>query len=119
LIDAALKNGANRIYGFEYRTSELRKHRDEARQMAIKAARDKAQDLSGALGCRIGKPRTINEFAGGYWSYRGANTMANSYAQVASQAPGAGGEGDDSDVMPLGQVAVRANVSVVFDLIAE
>src|SRR5439155_22246201 len=42
LINAALENGANYLMGFEFRTSELRKHRDQARKMAIKAAKEKA-----------------------------------------------------------------------------
>src|SRR5439155_20223766 len=42
LIDSALNNGANYLMGFEFRTSELRKHRDQARKMAIKAAKEKA-----------------------------------------------------------------------------
>jgi uncharacterized protein YggE len=42
LVDAVLKNGANQFSGIEFRTSELRKHRDQARRMAIKAAKEKA-----------------------------------------------------------------------------
>lgn len=117
LIDTALKNGANRLMGFEFRTTELRKHRDVARSLAIKAAKEKAIALAKDLDCRIGSPRTINESGGyyGYWGsswggYRGA--MSQNTMQDSGAAASAGGE-----AMPLGQIGVRAQVNVTFDLI--
>jgi uncharacterized protein YggE len=114
LIDEALKNGANELAGFEFRTTELRKHRDEARVMAIRAAKEKAAALAKELDCGVGKPRLITENGEGYFGGYGWR-MANSMAQNAVQiAPGGGGESDES--LPLGQIAVRATVSVTFDL---
>jgi uncharacterized protein len=116
LVDSALKSGANRIYGFDFRTTELRKHRDEARKMAIEAAREKAVALAAELDCKLGKPRTIDEEAAAMY-YRGnwgGNAIAN--AQVQAQAPGVDESGQ---VMPLGQIPVRANVRVVFDLVPQ
>lgn len=117
LIDAGLKNGANQLLGFEFRTTELRKYRDQARKMAIKAAKEKAIDLAGELDCAIGKPRTISEgYAGSYggysWRYNSAMQMAQNSMQEAPAAPG----GEQEETMPLGQIAIRAQVSVVFDL---
>jgi uncharacterized protein YggE len=116
LVATALKNGANRIHGFEFKTTELRKHRDEARKRAIRAAKEKAEALAAELGAKAGKPRSIGEGYSGGGSYRswwgwGGNYQAN--AQVAVQGDG-GGEGGET--MPLGQIAVRAQVSVTFDL---
>src|SRR5262249_31289177 len=68
LVDTALNNGANKMMGFEFKTKELRKHRDQARQMAIKAAREKAQALAAALGATVGAPRTIQEGSADYYS---------------------------------------------------
>ncbi len=116
LIDAGLKNGANQLQGFTYQTTELRKHRDKARAMAIVAAKEKATDLSAAVGCKVASPRTITESSGHYY-YGGYNRSANAYAQNSVQAA-PGGEGEGGETMPLGQIAVRANVSVTFDLIA-
>jgi uncharacterized protein YggE len=121
LVTTALKSGANRLLGFEYRTSELRKHRDEARKMAIRAAREKAVALTGELGCGLGKPNTIGE---GYYGYAGMwssrwNWGANAQAQVAAQAPGGGdgGAGDEGGIAPLGQIGVRAQINVTFELV--
>ena len=61
LIDSALVSGANRLHGIEYKDSNLRKHRDEARRMAAKAAREKAELFASELGVKVGKPLVIEE----------------------------------------------------------
>ncbi|HEY6931050.1 MAG TPA: SIMPL domain-containing protein, partial [Thermoanaerobaculia bacterium] len=61
VIEAALKNGANHLEGYELRTTELRKYRDEARKQAVNAAREKAEALAAELGCKLGAPRSIGE----------------------------------------------------------
>jgi uncharacterized protein YggE len=115
LVNLALKSGANLLSGVDLRSTELRKHRDSARSMAIKAAKEKAEALARDLECTIGAPRTIGESGSVYWGggYQFGNRYA--YAQnVAQAAPGEAGEGGET--MPLGQIAVRATVSVTFDL---
>jgi uncharacterized protein YggE len=114
-VDAALHNGANQLMSVQYRSSELRKHRDAARAMAIKAAKEKATALAGELGAKIGAPRTITEGYAGYGGGYGWNRMnAQNSMQVAG---GGGGGGDDNEATPLGQIGISANVSVVFDLV--
>lgn len=120
LVTRALKNGANRLFGLEYRTTELRKHRDSARQMAIKAAKEKAEALAGELECKLGSPRTITEGSIGYWgpvSRWGGNgwMMANNSQNFVQNTGGGADEGGET--MPLGQIAVKAQVSVSFDLV--
>ncbi len=77
LTETAINAGANRLLGFEYRNTELRKFRDQARRMAIKAAHEKALDLADALSCQVGAPRVIQEGGGysGYWGAPGAAVM--------------------------------------------
>jgi uncharacterized protein len=118
LVDMVLKNGGNRINGLEFRTKELRKYRDQARAMAIKASLEKAEALAGELKCKPGNPRNISE-TGSYWGYWGGSSYANTMSQNAAQVIPSGGEGADPQGLPLGQIAVRANVSVTFDLIAQ
>jgi len=114
-IDTILKNGANQLHGFDFRSTELRKHRDQARKMAIIAAKEKANDLAKELECRVGKPRTIAEgYSGGYGgSFNRMNSFGNAQVQVQGEA--VAGAGND-DTLPLGQIAIRASVSVTFDL---
>ena len=120
LITAALKSGANHLAGYELRTTELRKHRDDARKRAIQAAREKAEALARELNCELGAPRSIGE---GYYGWFGTRGAWGSWSGGASQmtqnvsisAPGDSGEG--STTAPLGQIGVRAQVGVTFDLV--
>ena len=110
-VEAVIKNGANRVAGIEYRSTELRKHRDQARKLAIGAAKEKAAALAGELGCTLGTPRTITEGS----TFFGDNFFSsNRSLQVAEEVEGGdvGGE-----TMPLGQIAIRASVSTTFDLV--
>lgn len=118
LLTGVVAAGATHVHDVEFRTTELRKHRDEARRMAIRAAREKASLLAGELGQRIGRATAINEgHIGwyGYSSYRSRDSRGHYQAQNASYNAG-GGEGAGDTLVPPGQVAVRASVSVTFDL---
>ena len=48
VIAVALKAGANQVVNVDLYTSELRKYRDQARDLAMKAAKEKAQALASA-----------------------------------------------------------------------
>jgi uncharacterized protein YggE len=115
IVDVGLKNGANVFDGFDYISSELRKYRDQARSMAIKAAKEKAVALATELNCTVAAPISISESSGNYY-YSGSRIRGyNNYAQNSIQNIG-GGE-INGEVMPLGQISISANVSVSFDLI--
>ena len=47
VVRLALRSGANHLDGYELRTSQLRKYRDEVRKRAIAAAREEAEALAG------------------------------------------------------------------------
>src|SRR5262245_10301456 len=59
LLEALVRAGGNRIDSIEYETSEMRKYRDQARDLAVKAAREKAAALARALGQDIGRAQAI------------------------------------------------------------
>jgi uncharacterized protein YggE len=116
VLKEAIDAGANGIDGVQFRSTDLRKHKDKARLMAIKAAKEKATDMAGALGQKIGRPRTINELPsnyngwGGWWGYYG-NVTAQNAVQNVGPAQGATGE-----VTALGQIRINAKVTVAFEL---
>jgi len=117
LTSAALEAGANYVHGIEFRTTELRKHRDAARAMAIRAAKEKAVALAAELEQGVGKPRNISEgYVGGqYWGGRGFSSNLNTtYQNVSSETGGSSDFADNG--IALGQISVSANVSVTFDL---
>lgn len=118
LLTAALNSGANHVQGIEFRTTELRKYRDEARALAIRAAREKAEALAGELGEKAGRPRTIQEQQSSWWSGYGAwwgSSWGGAMSQNVIQEYGGMPLGEDSTVAP-GQISVRASVAVTFEL---
>jgi hypothetical protein len=122
-IVAALEAGANQVVNVEFYTSELRKYRDQAREMAMKAATEKAQALAKTAGAKADCVLSINEnssshFNGWSWWYGGGNQ--NLWTQNAMQnvAPAGGGESAAADDGPVttGMISVRAEVSATFGL---
>lgn len=117
-LTAALKAGAEHVHGVTFQTSALRKHRDEARLLAIQAAQEKATALAGALGQRVGKPRSIQEGQGGFWSsygsWWGRGGMQNLSQNVVSLAGPASASPEGS--LSPGTLSIRASVTVTFDL---
>jgi hypothetical protein len=119
LLIVALEAGANNVHGIQFRTTELRRHRDQARSLAIKAAQEKAVALAAELGQKVGKPLKIEEqqsnwwaWYGGWWGGGWSGAMTQNVVQNAS---GGGQALEDSTVAP-GQITVNARVSVVFEL---
>ncbi len=93
-----LKTGLSEIDSVKFETSKLREHKDKAREMAMKAAFEKASAMAGAINQTIGKAIFIVEGTPPNPSYSGANsnTTANYYSgpvtvsePVATFAPGA------------------------------
>jgi uncharacterized protein YggE len=118
LLSRALEGGVNFVHGVQFLTTELRKHRDQAREMAIQAAKEKAQLLASRLGRQVGEALRISEYGGGWYStynwwgqYGG---YANAMSQVASQS-GQSSYGEGGTIA-LGQITVSASVSVSFML---
>jgi uncharacterized protein YggE len=118
LLTDVLELGANYVHGVEFRTTELRKYRDQARALAITAAEEKATALASELGQSIGSPTHINENHSGWWSsygswwgYRWGGMMSQNVVQNAPQE----GITTSGGIAP-GQIKVNASVSVTFDL---
>jgi uncharacterized protein YggE len=117
LLSRALEGGVTHVHGIQFRTTELRKHRDHARVLAIQAAREKAILLAASLGRQIGPATRIAEYSGGWYSpysfWGGMSYGSNAMSQVSSQS----GEASASEgTIALGQITVTANVSVTFAL---
>ncbi|HIE05695.1 MAG TPA: DUF541 domain-containing protein [bacterium (Candidatus Stahlbacteria)] len=118
LLTDALKSGANYVHGIQFRTTKLRKHRDQARALAINAAREKAAALASELNQKIGKPYTINEEPTWWWSYYNS-WWGRGWGSRMSQnvVPNVGGSYQgESGTIALGQITVNARVRVSFEL---
>lgn len=120
VIIAALDAGANQVVNVEFYLSDLRKYRDQARELAMKAAQEKAQDLASAAGTETGCVMSINEnswshYYGG-WYGRHNNLWTQNTVQNASPAGGDSGALTEAGPVNLGQISVRAEVSATFNL---
>jgi uncharacterized protein YggE len=118
ILAGALEAGANYVLDVNFQTTELRKHRDKARSLAIVAAREKAEALAGALEQRIGRPTQINEQASNWWDYYGSGWGRRWDGYMAQNVVSGGMAGGDFDVGAFspGEIAVSARVSVTFEL---
>jgi uncharacterized protein len=120
LIPAVLKSGVEYIDDIEFRSTQLRQHRDQARQLAIAAAKEKAVALTGALNQKIGKPLSISEGGAGFWPSYGRWLGGSRYGsqrgstQNVTQNLSSSSASSPSGALVPGTIAVRAEVSVVF-----
>jgi uncharacterized protein YggE len=112
LLMDSLKSGVTSIDNVEFRTTELRKHRDQARALAAKAAREKAQAAAEALGAKLGPVTTIAVDTA-YWAYGNRSTRGRPMTQNAIQEASGGGDGAG---LALGQISITARISATFAL---
>jgi len=117
VLVSAFKAGANKVVEVQFYTSELRRHRDEARALAMKAAGEKAQALAGGAGAQVGCALSIKESS---WSYYSSPWWARNPAQlsqnVVQQAEQGGAQPPEDTPIGLGKIAVRAEVNVSYSL---
>ncbi|MCJ7625472.1 MAG: SIMPL domain-containing protein [Anaerolineaceae bacterium] len=120
VIVAALTSGANQVVNVEFYLSDLRKYRDQARELAVIAAQEKAQDLASAAGTETGCVLNINENSWSYYNGGWYSQNRNLWTQNTMQniAPAGGDTGALTEAGPvnLGQISVRAEVSASFSL---
>lgn len=112
LLSEVIEAGISRINSVNFRSSQLRKHRDQARALAIKAAQEKAVALTAEIGQRIGKAYAIDEeVPGGLANFR-TGALQNNVLVADSDGNSASSEG----TLALGQIKVNARVTVRFIL---
>ncbi len=114
----SLSAGVNYVHGIEFRTTELRRHRDRARALAIQAAREKATAMAREAGLVVGEPISINEGYVGWYSWYGSSWWGSTRGPVSQNVfQSAGGEAARSagGIAP-GQITVNARVTMSFEL---
>jgi uncharacterized protein len=101
-----LKVGVSKVNSVEFRTTQIRKYKDQARAAAIRAAREKAVALTAEIGQTIGRAHSINEE--GY----GRSASSNNYTTVVSGSFSS----DESSSFAPGMITITAQVTVSFIL---
>ena len=119
VLAAALSAGANEVIDVQFKTSQLRPYRDQARALALKAAQEKAQALTSAAGAQAGCVLNIEENTGTsyYGGWPGGRYQPQTVLQnVLQNAPSSDQPPLDDGPISLGQIAVQAEVNVRFSL---
>lgn len=121
-LSTAVAAGANHVLNIEFRTSDLRRYRDQVRESAIKAAREKADALASALGQKVGKAISIRENQSNSWSsyddaWRDRSYNRQYQSQNVSQSPPSNDSGAEGEATAPGQTRVSAAVYIVFQLV--
>ncbi|MDR2000460.1 MAG: SIMPL domain-containing protein [Zoogloeaceae bacterium] len=123
VLSTALDAGVTDVHDIQFLTTEVRKYRDQARTMAIRAAREKANLFVREAGTEITSVISIKEepdygwtsFYGRWWGWRDRGSysqMSQNAVSVdsASFAPGS------SESFAPGQLAVTAKIAVTYAL---
>jgi uncharacterized protein YggE len=109
LLSELLGGDVTRVNSVGFRSSQLRKHRDQAREMAMRAAREKASALAAAVGQKIGKAYSIEEEVPAR-TFASQNSMANNFSVEPD------GSAASEGTLALGLIKVSARVTVKFAL---
>ncbi len=117
LYGDVLDAGVNYVQGVDFRTTQLRKYRDQARAMAIQAAQEKAAALAAGVGQAAGPVKMIHEDSSNwYGSYNSWWQPSGAMYQNAVQNAG-GGQFTEEGTLAPGQISVTAGVTVEFELV--
>ncbi len=121
LVTKVLQSGVNYIHGIDFQSTEFKKYREQARELALMAAKEKADKMAAVLGRSIAAPLQINESYSGspWWYYSSWSGWGYGRSQGTSQnviQNVSGASGEISDTIALGKISIRANVAVTFEL---
>lgn len=110
LVARVVQQGANRLQGIEYDLQDRTDARNDALRAAAMNAREKAQLLAETVGVQLGAVRSISEQSLDFPRpvFRATLDMAKAEASQAAPEP---------DAYSAGEIEVKANVQVVFDLV--
>jgi uncharacterized protein YggE len=100
-----VQTGVTEVSDVTFESSELRKFKDQARAMAVRAAREKAESISKEVGQTIGKAVSIAE--------ENVDGFRSPYANASSNSFSIDGSGANNDTA-IGTISVKAQVKVDF-----
>ena len=108
LLSEVFRTGITRINSVDFRTTQNRKLKDQARLLAVKAAQEKARAIAGEIGQSIGKAYTITEEELRPYAGYSSNTVDGFTS--------GGSFSDQPSPIALGQISITARVTVSFEL---
>lgn len=109
LIDTLTKEGIDVMNGIEFGLSDEKKARDDLLEKAIEDARSKAQRIATAVGGKLGRAMAVTESGVSIAPQPPRPMMARADMMMAKGM-------EASPTLPGGEIQVRQNVEVVFEL---
>ncbi|PIR66281.1 MAG: hypothetical protein COU51_04980 [Parcubacteria group bacterium CG10_big_fil_rev_8_21_14_0_10_36_14] len=106
ILGKAGELGVNQVGGVEFTIDKPESLKSEAREKAIKDAKDKASILAKELGVNLGRVVSFSEYTNG---------SVSAYSKSSMEAYGIGG-GDVTPDIQAGSQEVIINVSLVFEI---
>ena len=128
LISDLTGSGIIMVQNIEFRSTDLAKYKNEARKLAVRTAKEKAEILASELGGNIGKTIAINEeqvdnftWYGSWWgnSWYGYGQPNPAFSNVAvnyQNSQGGTGFGQTGETISIGQIKITAKIGAVFEL---
>lgn len=117
LLSDVVKAGISDVSDVTFRASQMRKYMDQARALAMKAAREKAVALAGEIGQRIGKATNITEagitVSSAY--QEDSDHLRSNYSNSSSAEIGRNISDNEGTIAP-GMISITARVKVSFEL---
>ncbi|PWB27146.1 SIMPL domain-containing protein [Flavobacterium sp. HTF] len=108
LMEGLVQQGINRIDRVSFESSKLTQYQSEARKLAMKDAKVKAEEYVSVLGQKVGKAFTISDNS---QIYHPQPMYAAMRMKESADAMGASNE-----TLAIGEIEITANVSVSFVL---
>lgn len=107
LMEGLVNQGINRIDNVTFQSSKLAQYQSEARKLAMKDAKQKAEDYVSVIGQKLGKALTISDNSQNYYPAPMYGAM-KAMEMSDSAAP--------RETLAVGEINITANVSVNFIL---
>lgn len=104
VIESATKAGANQINNTRFAVDNPAKYREEARESAIKNAKEQAQKLAGSLGIKLGKVINVVESLND-----GSSPVMPMYQKFE------GGGGGSGPLLEAGSETITSTVTLYFE----
>lgn len=107
LMEGLVNQGINRIDNVTFQSSKMKQYESEARKLAMKEAKLKAEDYVSVLGQKVGRAMTISDNSQTYYPqpmYAAMKTMERSDAS------------EPRETLAVGEINITANVTVSFIL---
>lgn len=105
LMEGLVDTGVNKIDNVEFKSSKILQLQSDARKLAIKDAKAKAEDFVSVLGQKVGRAMTISDNSQGY------NPQPVLYASMKTMAMN---DAAPQETLAAGEIEIVVNVSVGF-----